>query len=64
MLPLVVFLFGIAHRRCRWQMQAARNFRSRAIGGPSRSKPGNGLCGKAVCKNRFSFRERKEKWFL
>ena len=32
--PLLPF-FGIAGRRCRWQMQAARNFRSRAIGGPS-----------------------------
>ena len=39
---------GIAGCRCLWQMQAARNFRSRAISGPSQSRPGNGNCGKAV----------------
>ena len=37
---------GIAACRCQWQMQAGRNFRSRAIGGPLRSRPGNGNCGK------------------
>ena len=33
--------------RCRWQKKQGRNFRSRAIGGPSRGRPGNGKCGKA-----------------
>ena len=34
-------------RRCRWQMQAGRNFRSRAVGGSSERRPGNGIRGKA-----------------
>ena len=38
--------------RCRWQEKQGRNFRSRAIGGPSRSRPGNGKCGKV---ERFRF---------
>ena len=32
--------------RCRWQIQAKRCFRSRAIGGPSRSRPGNGFAAR------------------
>ena len=42
-------LLRIATRRRLRRMQAGRNFRSRAIGGPSRSRPGNGKCGKAFC---------------
>jgi hypothetical protein len=45
-------------------MQAARNFRSRAIGGPSRSRPGNGLCGKAGYKNHFFPRTGKKRFLL
>ena len=43
---------GIAALRCRWQEKQGRNFRSRALGGPSRSRPGNGKCGKV---ERFRF---------
>ena len=43
-----------AGRRCRWQKEAARFFRSRAVGGPSRSRPGNGNCGKA-CRPPLTF---------
>ena len=49
-----VFLFGKAKRkiggresrRCRGQIQAAVALRSRALGGPSRSRPGKGIRGK------------------
>ena len=34
--------------RRRWRKKQGRNFRSRAVGGPLRSRPGNGNCGKAV----------------
>ena len=37
---------GIPASRCRWQRKRGRDFRSRAIGGPLRSRPGNGNCGK------------------
>ena len=37
---------GIAGRRCQRQKKAARNLRSRALGGPLRSRPGKGNCGK------------------
>ena len=37
---------GIAALRCRWQKKQGRNFRSRAIGGPSRSRPGNGIAAR------------------
>ena len=43
----MVIIARKAGRRCRWQKKAARFFRSRAVGGPSRSRPGNGNCGKA-----------------
>ena len=32
---------------CRWQKKAGRTYRSRRLRGPSRSRPGNGKCGKA-----------------
>ena len=38
---------GIAALRRRWRKQQSRNYRSRAIDEPSRSRPGNGKCGKA-----------------
>ena len=38
---------GISGRRCLWQKKAARNLRSRAVGGPLRSRPTGGTCGKA-----------------
>jgi len=50
---------GIAGRRCRWQKKAARPLRSRALGGPSRNRPGKGICGKAA--EPFLFSDKNEK---
>ena len=54
-------LLRIAASRCLRRMQAGRNFRSRAIGGPSRSRPGNGNAARraSVSPNGFSGTARR-----
>ena len=44
-----LWIKGIAPCRCLRQKKAGRNLRSRAIGGPLRSRPGNGNRGKVAC---------------
>ena len=38
--------------RCQWQKKAGRNFRSRAVGGPSECRPGNGNAARRNCPSR------------
>ena len=45
-------------------MKAASPLRSRAFGGPSRSRTAKGICGKAEEPFLFSGKYRKEKWVL
>ena len=59
-----LFSLGGECRRCLRQMKAASPLRSRAFGGPSRSRTAKGICGKAEEPFLFSGKYRKEKWVL
>ena len=59
-----LFSLGGERRRCLRQMKAASPLRSRAFGGPSRSRTAKGICGKAEEPFLFSGKYRKEKWVL
>jgi len=47
---------GLAGRRCLWQKKATRKLRSRAFGGPLRSRPGKGIAARWNQKEKIARR--------